>query len=138
MAIVKYTLDTGKEVFLTAPEKFEEIEGESWSERYDRRKRQLSPVKYFEEKILNELSSNTIEEYAKDNFDLVEEDDVEEKLIGDFSNDEIQEEYFSNLKLSFSVTTEKYASRFFKIIQSGCPLEIEEFLNQQEKKHNIV
>lgn len=138
MAIVKYITDKGEEVELQEPKKFEEIEGESWSERFLRRKKCVSPIKYFEESILNEISESTTIEYAIDNFNLVSEDEVEDKKIEDFSDSEIEEEYFSNIKLGFTVVTQSFVSRFFKVIEKGDPTEIEEFLNQQELKNNIV
>jgi len=138
MAIVKYTTDVGQEVELQEPKKFEEIEGESWSERYQRREKSLSPLKYFEKQILNQINEDTIRDYAIDNLDLVSEDEVEEKKIEDFSDSEIEEEYFSNIKLGFTVVTQGFVSRFFKVIEKGNPIEIEDFLRQQEQQYNIV
>ena len=46
----------------------------------------------FEEDILDDLDEDIVEDYAKNRFHLVEEDDVEEKNINDFSDDEIMDE----------------------------------------------
>lgn len=138
MAIVKYITDTGEEFELQKPQKFEIIEGEDFASRWKRKKLCEEPVKHFEESILDELTPWNVEKYAKDEFDLVEEDDVEEKDIVDFSDEEVEDQYFANLKLNLNIINSSFVSRFFKVIMKGDTQEIEKFLTEQEQKHKIV
>ena len=97
--------------------------------------------KDFEEDILDNMNESWLEEYAKDKFDLVEEDDVEEKTIDDFSDKElVQEMNFRNIAIAMpkaSIVTEDFVTRFIKIMEKENQLLLDNILTEFENKLNI-
>ena len=93
----------------------------------------------FEEDILDNLDEDIVEDYAKDRFDLVEEDDVEEKDINDFSDDEIMDEVRSRKLLGSnnSIISEQFITRFSKIIEKESQILLDNLLTEFETKLNL-
>ena len=92
--------------------------------------------KSFEEDILHNMQDDWVQEYAKNKFDLVDENDIEENKIDDFSDKElIQEMNFRNIALSMpnaSIVTEDFVSRFLKIMEKENQLLLDSVLTEFE------
>jgi len=93
----------------------------------------------FEEEILDSLDENTIEDYATERFDLIKEDDVEEKDIDDFSDDEILQEVRDRKLLgkNSSVLSESFIIRFSKIMEKENQILIDTLLTEFETKLSL-
>lgn len=93
----------------------------------------------FEEEILDSLDENTIEDYATERFDLIKEDDVEEKDIDDFSDDEILQEVRDRKLLgkNASVLSESFIIRFSKIMEKENQILIDTLLTEFETKLSL-
>jgi len=93
----------------------------------------------FEDDILSDLDQDNIEDYAETNFDLVREDDVEEKDLSDFDDEEIMEEV-RNRKLlgnNNSIISEQFITRFSKIMEKESQILLDNLLTEFESKLNI-
>lgn len=93
----------------------------------------------FQRKILNKLDKWDIEDYAKDNLDLVHEDDVESD-INDFSNGEILSEANNRGLLATGandIVKDDLAKRFASVLKVASQFELEEIINQLEIKHKL-
>lgn len=93
----------------------------------------------FEEEILDGLDGDIVEDYAKDRFDLVEEDDVEEKDINDFSDDEIMDEVRARKLLGSnnSIISAQFITRFSKIMEKESQILLDNLLTEFETKLNL-
>jgi len=94
----------------------------------------------FEDEIMYLLDDDNLKDYAESNFYLVDEDDVEEKELSDFSDAEILEEVRSRKIFgnSTNIITEDFLLRFSKIIEKENALLLENLLVDFESKLNIV
>ena len=92
----------------------------------------------FEEDILDDLDEDIVEDYAKYRFHLVEEDDVEEKNINDFSDDEIMDEARARKLLGSnnSIISEQFITRFSKIMEKESQILLDNLLTEFETKLN--
>ena len=90
----------------------------------------------FEEDILDDLDEDIVEDYAKNRFHLVEEDDVEEKNINDFSDDEIMDEVRARKLLGSnnSIISEQFITRFSKIMEKESQILLDNLLTEFETK----
>ena len=90
----------------------------------------------FEEDILDDLDEDIVEDYAKNRFHLVEEDDVEEKNINDFSDDEIMDEVRARKLLGSnnSIIYEQFITRFSKIMEKESQILLDNLLTEFETK----
>lgn len=97
--------------------------------------------KAFEHKILRKLNQDIVESYAVGEFDLIPEDEIEdkseEKEINDFSDEEVSEQYFANLRMQLSLINKIHIDRFLKVISLANPSDIEKFLQEQELKNKV-
>jgi len=93
----------------------------------------------FEDDILNDLNQDNIEEYAENNFDLVKEDDIDEKDISDFSDEEIMEEVRDRkiLGSNNSIISEQFITRFSKIMEKESQILLDSLLTEFEHKLNL-
>jgi len=93
----------------------------------------------FEKSILEDLNQDTVEEYATDYFDLISEDDAEEKDISDFSDEEIMEEVRDRKLLGSnnSIISEQFITRFSKIMEKESQILLDNLLTEFESKLNI-
>jgi len=96
----------------------------------------------FEKSILRHLNDDTIENYAIDNFDLINQDDFneEEKSIDAFDDDEIMEEVRGRKLLgdNNSIISENFIFRFSKIMEIENQLLLDNVLTEFEVKLNII
>jgi hypothetical protein len=97
-------------------------------------------IKTFQEDILGELDDDVVEQYAKDNFDLIDEDDCDcdsdDSDISDFDDDILVSEFLNrklNIK-STDIVTNGLIERFFEVLRYGKRSEIELFISEQESK----
>ena len=141
MRIVKIIYANGDEKELGEIIPLEILENDNINERYQKRRSYERQFKDFEENILNDLDLYTIEAYAERNLDLVKEDDVDDKDISDFDDDELlKEAKYRKLSLSLlgsSIITEKFMVRFEKIIEAENALILEKTLTEFESKLNL-
>ena len=97
--------------------------------------------KDFEWKVLKKLNNDIVEQYAIFSFDLVPEDQIEsnkeEKDISDFSDEEVSEQYYINLRIQLSLINKNHIDRFLRLISVANTNEIEDFLSKQELKNKI-
>ncbi len=144
--IIKFTLQTGEEIELgpiKPKEDFKETYISNGKEKnYINTGQYENQFKIFENNILKNLHSNIVEDYAKFEFDLIDEDSCdcsdEEKNINDFSDEEVSEQFYHNMKLKLSIVNKNQLDRFYKVLEKANPEEIESFLKQQEVKNKIV
>ena len=141
MRIVKIIYANGDEKEVGEIIPLEILENDNNNERYQKRRSYERQFKDFEENILNDLDPDAIEAYAEWNLNLVKEDDVDDKDISDFDDDELlKEAKYRNLSLSLlgsSIITEKFMVRFEKIIEAENALILEKTLTEFESKLNL-
>lgn len=94
----------------------------------------------FEDEIIYLLDDDNLKDYAENEFDLINENDVEEKELSDFSDAEILEEVrgrkiFGN---STNIITEDFLLRFSKIIEKENAILLDNLLVDFESKLNIT
>lgn len=63
---------------------------------------------------------------------------LKKKNINDFSDEEVSEQFYHNMKLKLSIINKSQLDRFYKVLEKANPEEIESFLKQQEVKNKIV
>ena len=138
MAIKKIIFDdNSEEEFIpTFPEDFEEWNPlrKSWHLHHQR-------SKWEQNKLFHHLATD-IEEYAKSEYNITEEDDV--KDLEDFYDEDIIGEaqrrklHVNHPELiNENIMNQDFISRFVKIIERGNDIEIEEFIEELEKKYHI-
>lgn len=138
MKIVKVIFDDGTEI--TPNREIKPIrqaeEGESkWKVLREYERQFLS----FEDKILESLDQDNLEDYATSNFELTKEDDIEEKDISDFGDEEIMEEVRDRKLLGGdnSIISEQFITRFSKIIEKENQILLDSLLTEFENKLNL-
>ena len=139
MKIVKILLDDGtsREVGEINPlshfkEKHPENNKWYWQRCYERQ------FNNFEDDIIELLNESNVEEYAKDHLNLVEEYDVEEKDISDFTDAEILEEMKDRkLNKGGNIITSSFIERFENIVKAENSILLDELLSQLETKLNL-
>ncbi len=144
--IIKFTLHTGEEIEL-GPIKPKEDFKETYISRGEE-KSYIDTHKYqkqfqkFENKILENLHGDIVEEYAKFTFDLIDEDSCDcsddDKNINDFSEEEVSEQFYHNMGLKLSIINKNQLDRFYKVLEKASLEDIENFLKEQEVKNKIV
>jgi len=92
-----------------------------------------------DDEIIPNLCADNLEEYACNEFDLTKEDDIEEKQIEDFQDDEIMEEIRNRKLLGNynSIISEQFLTRFSKIMEKESQILLENLLTEFEIKLNI-
>lgn len=138
MKIVKVIFDDGTEITPNREIKpiREAEEGESkWKVLREYERQFLS----FEDKILESLDQDNLEDYATSNFELTKEDDIEEKDISDFRDEEIMEEVRDRKLLGGdnSIISEQFITRFSKIIEKENQILLDSLLTEFENKLNL-
>jgi len=139
MKIVKILLDDGtsREIKEIKPishfkEKYTENNKYYWQRLYERQ------FNNFEDDILELIEESNIEEYAKDNLGLIDEDDAEEKDISDFTDSEILEEVKDRkLNGATNIISSNFLERFCKIIDAENALLLDNLLSDLEIKLKI-
>ena len=114
-----------------------DIEGVDESmEIYKRERAYERQFEEFEKTILENINQYVIENYAKWNFDLVSEDDVESTDIEDFSDEDILQELADRKILggNTNIINQDFLFRFSKIIDKENNILLESILNDFEKK----
>ena len=138
MAIKKIIFDdNSEEEFIpTFPEYFEEWNPlrKSWHLHHQR-------SKWEQNKLFHHLATD-LEDYAKDEYDLIDEDDI--KDIEDFYDEDIIAEakrrklHVNHPELvNENIINQDFISRFVNIIYRGNDIEIGEVLEELEKKYHI-
>lgn len=146
--IKKIILSTGEEIEQDPNIKPSEFFTETYTDSNKIERKYINAFSYrqqfktFEYKVLRKLNQDIVESYAVGEFDLIPEDEIdnktEEKEINDFSDEEVSEQYFANLKMQLSLINKNHIDRFMKVISLANPNEIENFLQEQELKNKIV
>jgi len=138
MKIVKVIYDDGsiKEMKNIVPLVVSEDRKDFWINKRNYDRQFLS----FEDDILSDLDQDNLENYAETNFDLISEDDLEDKDISDFSDEEILEEvrYRKLFGSNNSIISEQFMSRFSKIMEKESQVLLDNLLTEFESKLNIV
>lgn len=136
---VIFTDDTFSEIENIKP--YKEIEGE---ERFKAFRRYDAQFKDLEDEILKFIDDDVIENYAKDNLDLIDEDDCEcdcyDADISDFEDsdllNEISRRYFG--KNGLDIIANSIFDRFVKVLSVADKSELDEILKNQEIKNKII
>ena len=139
MAIKKIIFDDGseEEYKFIEPEGFNELDElrKSWQKHYDREK--------WEQKKLFRHLATDLEEYAKYEYNLIDEDDKDD--ISDLHDDDILQEaekrgiHINNTFIqNENIINQNFLSRFAQIINRGNDIEIEKILDELEKKYHIA
>lgn len=146
--VKKIILNTGEEIEQDSNIKPSEFFTETYTDSNKIERKYINAFSYrqqfktFEYKVLRKLNQDIVESYAVGEFDLIPEDEIdnktEEKEINDFSDEEVSEQYFANLKMQLSLINKNHIDRFMKVISLANPNEIENFLQEQELKNKIV
>lgn len=139
MKITKVILDDGtfREVGEIKPlsyfeEKYPENNNWFWLRRYE------NQFNDFEDDIIELLSKDNIEEYAKDYLDLVDENDVEEKDISDFTDAKLLEEIKDRkLNLATNIISSSFLDRFENIVGAENVILLDNILTELENKLKI-
>jgi hypothetical protein len=136
MKIVKILLDDGtsKEIKEVKPFSFFEEKYPENSKWYHQNayERQFSN---FEDDIIELLDESNIKEYVKDHLNLVEEDDVEEKDISDFTDSEILEEIKDRrLGRGKNIINSIFIERFERIMDAENSILLDNILSELENK----
>ena len=136
MAIKKIIFDDGseKEFIPELPKYIDDKTEIKW-----RTNRQL--IRWEQEEILPNLLTD-IEDYAKQNYDLIDEDEKDD--ISDFDDDDLIMEaekrklHLRNASIkNENIINENYLDRFAEIINRGNDIEIGNFLYDLEVKYHI-
>ena len=138
MKIVKVIFDDGSEMVPKReiqPKRELEVGENKWRAFREYERQFLS----FEDKILEHLDQDNLEDYATSNFDLTKEDDNEEKDISDFKDEEIMEEVRDRKLLGGfnSIISEQFITRFSKIIEKENQMLLDSLLTEFENKLNL-
>lgn len=93
----------------------------------------------FEDEILGDLDPDNVKDYAKEQFDLVDEDDVEETTLEDFDDYEIMQEASERglIGKGDTILTEDFVQRFLAIVELENPIFIDNLLMTFEKKYGL-
>ncbi|GAQ50218.1 hypothetical protein [Flavobacterium psychrophilum] len=92
----------------------------------------------FENDIIGFLTESNLEDYAKDHLGLIDEDDVEEKDISDFSDTEILAEIKDRkLNKGGNIITSNFIERFENIVKSENSILLDNLLSELENKLNL-
>lgn len=137
MAIKKIIFDddSEEEFIPTFPDDYQEWNElrKSWHLNHQR-------SRWEQNKIFHHLATD-LEDYAKDEYDLVEESDD----LYDYDNEAIIAEaekrglHVKNLSLeNENIINQDFLSRFLKIINRGNDIEISKILDQLEKQYHLV
>ena len=138
--ITKIIYDDGSELSQEEIKPMEEIkENDNGAERYHKRRKYNNQFRKFQIAILDDIDSDIVEQYALDNFDLINEDEVEDKNIDDFGDAELVEELKSRKLLGgkTSIISENFLNRFSKIMQIENQSLLDNVLSEFETKLNI-
>lgn len=107
----------------------------------DYRRGYRSDLIRFEDKIIENLNQNNLEEYSTNEFNLINENDVEEKTVEDFSSKEL----ISELKdrgiipfISQNIITDDLFQRFLKIVEKENHIQLDNIFKELEQKLNII
>ena len=138
MAIKKIIFDdNSEEEFIpTFPEDFEEWNPlrKSWHLRHQR-------SKWEQNKIFHHLATD-LEDYAKDEYDLVDADEIND--IDEFNDSKIlQEAKKRGLLNKYAIINENiinqdFIQRFYEIINRGNEIELASLLDELERKYRIA
>ena len=97
--------------------------------------------KWEKQNILNYLQTD-LEDWAKDEYDLVDESEV--KSLDDYDDYDIKEEYKDrglgkeSSSYAENILNEDFKDRFFEIVNRGNPEDIDLVLEMLEKKFRII
>ncbi len=137
MAIKKIIFDDGSEKEFTPelPKYIDDKTEIKW-----RTNRQL--MRWEQEEILPNLLTD-IEDYAKYEYNLIDEDDKDD--ISDFDDDDLLKEaekrgiHINNTSIqNENIINQNFLSRFAQIINRGYDIEIGKILDELEKKYRIA
>jgi len=136
--IIKITLQDGSEIELKDIKPL--VVSENKTEQYKNSKTYEKQFTPFEEKILDNLNRDVIRDYAIDWLDLIDEDEIEEKGLYEFDNEDLLEEIKARGLLEDSddsIITEDFISRFRRIIEKENPFTLSDLLTELENKLNL-
>lgn len=119
------------------------LETDSDDAKYQKRRYRAIEIRRFQRSILKKMDYNLVEDWAKDEFDLVEEcDAVCRDVHLDTCKDSelIHEATYRGLMNRFNQTimNDTFESRFSKIVQHENAVVIENWLSEMESRLRIV
>jgi hypothetical protein len=93
----------------------------------------------FEKEILKHLDQDTISEYARWHFDLIDPDEQEDYGLEDFSDEELIQEMRERGMhgAKQSIVTEDFVPRFLRIIEKENSILLDNLLTEFEQKLNL-
>lgn len=109
-------------------------------EKFKLRREYDRQFKSLEEDILRYLPEDVIENYAEWNLEMVNERDVEEKDINDFSDQEVLEEAKARKLFgeNTSIISDSFFDRFGKIMIKENAIHLDSLLTELETKLKII
>lgn len=141
--IIKVVFEDGTEMTQGEFQPFTVVEGDDSKEIWKKQRAYLHQFRKFEEEILEHLTDDVVEEYARDTFDLIEEDECDcpkGKRLEDCDDDELISEVDSRRIYGYfhkSIVSEDFLVRFSKITEKENHIIIDELLTGLERKLNL-
>lgn len=140
--ITKVTFDSSEEMILN-PQPLEILDSDDEKQRWIKKFRHREQFERFTEKVLRKIDYDVVEDFAKDEFDLVDEFDAEcdDDHLDSCSDDELlQEAKHRGLVPGYpqNILNADFALRFAKIVEAENPIMIEQWLTEMESKFCIV
>lgn len=141
--IVKLLYDDGEELALEVTPMEEIWPTDDSSAKFQKQRDHRMQFRRFQRKILSVLDSQIVEDYAKDQFDLIDEyDSVCNDVHLDTCSDKLLFEEASARGLIANykpnIVNENFAFRFAQIVDRGNPIEIDNWLSEMEAKLRLV
>lgn len=140
--IIKIIFTDGEILELTPIPKALVFDGtESQQEKFKERINQQKYFDRFDKKIIRYLDEEIIKNYAKDTFDLIDEDDCDcpknKSDLSDFSMEEIIDDIMYNNNINNTILSTSFIYRFINIMKQSNPIIIDGILSDLETKNNI-
>jgi len=137
--IVKITFSDGTELEAENIKPLELDGTESYADKYKKEYFWQKQFNDFEDEILGNIQEHNIKHYAEWNLEIKTEDDIEEKEIEDFTDDELLEELRHRRRLSTTnIVNEDFLDRFSKIAEKENSIFLEDLLTTFEKRLNLI
>ena len=133
--IVKVKYSDGKIIDIGEIKPLEILESDSVNVKMSKNIAYWNQFKTFETVVLETIDEEQLKEYATTNLEMVEEVDIDDPTLADFSEDDIISEVLGYNK---SIVAADFLQRFVKIIDSVSPIEIHRRLSKMEEKFKVV
>ncbi len=140
--IVKVIFEDNKELTLDI-KSAEILDSDTDDAKYQKKREREIELRKFQRTILREMDYSLVEDWAKDEFDLIEENEAEchyTHLDTCSDNALTNEAEQRGLMYRFNQTimNDNFETRFAKIVEHESPITIENWLSEMESRLRIV